>query len=108
MYTLFLRYTINPDKLVDWRAYARAEFEPITKSGGRITGYYAPTDFAGATSEAFATIEVGTMAEYELYRAKLAAHPMHQENVRKIEASGAIHSTYRAILQKVELGADSI
>jgi hypothetical protein len=44
---------------------------------------------------------VHIMAEYELYRAKLAAHPKHRENVRKIEASGAIHSTYRAIIQKV-------
>jgi hypothetical protein len=102
MYTLFLRYTIDPNKLSDWRTYAQAEFGPIAESGGRITGYYAPTDFAGETSQAFATIDVGTMAEYEVYRQKLAAHPTHQENVRKIEASGAIQSTYRAILRRVE------
>src|ERR1700759_5603271 len=101
MYTLFLRYTIDPNKLGDWRTYAQAELAPITESGRRITGYYAPTEFAGATSEAFATIDVGTMAEYEVYRAKLAAHPKHKENVRMIEASGAIHSVYRAIIQKV-------
>src|ERR1700759_1637007 len=102
MYTLFLRYTIDPNKLGDWRTYAQAEFAPITESGGRITGYYAPTEFAGATSEAFATIDVGTMAEYEVYRAKLAAHPVHHENVRKVEATGAILSIYRAIIQRVE------
>lgn len=104
MYTLYLRYTIDPNKLADWKEYAEAEFVPITESGGRITGYYAPTEFAGATSEAFATIDVGTMAEYEVYRAKLAAHPKHQENARKIEATGAIHSIYRAILLRVEQG----
>jgi hypothetical protein len=38
------------------------------------------------------------------YRAKLAAHPKHQENARKIEESGAIQSIYRAIIQKVEPG----
>jgi hypothetical protein len=107
MYTLFLRYTIDPNKLADWRAYVQAEFAPITECGGRITGYYAPTEFAGATSEAFATIDVGTMAEYEQYRAKLAAHPLHERNARKVEASGAIHSVYRAIIQKVEPGAAS-
>jgi hypothetical protein len=107
MYTLFLKYTIDPNKLADWRAYAEAEGTPITESGGRITGYYAPTEFAGATSEAFATIDVGTMAEYEVYRGKLAAHPKHQENARKIEASGAIHSIYRAIIQKVDTTGDS-
>ena len=101
MYTLFLKYTLDPNKLADWRDYAEAEFAPISESGGRITGYYAPTEFAGATSEAFATIDVGTMAEYEVYRARLAAHPAHVENVKKVEATGAIHSVYRAIIQKV-------
>src|ERR1700739_3017723 len=84
MYTLFLKYTINPDKLDAWKAYAEAEFAPITESGGKITGYYVPTEFSGATSEAFATIDVGTMAEYELYRTKLAAHPKHRENVAQV------------------------
>lgn len=102
MYTLFLKYTINPDKLDAWKAYAEAEAAPITESGGRITGYYAPTDFSGATSEAFATIDVGTMAEYEAYRAKLAAHPRHKENAAKVSKEGAILSTYRAIIQRVE------
>ena len=53
MYTLFLKYTIDPDKLEAWRAYAEAEFAPITESGGKITGYYAPTSRHG-TPEAFA------------------------------------------------------
>lgn len=101
MYTLFLRYTINPNKLADWKAYAEAEFSPITQSGGKITGY-APTEFAGATSEAFATIDVGTMAEYEVHRTKLAEHPKHKDNVAKAEASGAILSIYRAITRRVE------
>jgi hypothetical protein len=45
------------------------------------------------------------MAEYEVYRAKLAEHPKHKNNVAKIESSGAIHSIYRAIIKKVEPGA---
>ncbi len=102
MYTLFLRYTIDPTKLADWKAYAEAEFAPIAESGGKITGYYTPTEFSGSTSEAFATIDVGTMAEYEAYRTKLSEHAKHKENVAKVEASGAIHSTYRAILKRVE------
>ena len=102
MYTLFLKYTINPEKLDAWKEYAAAEFAPITESGGKITGYYAPTDFAGATSEAFATIDIGTMAEYEVYRRKLAKHPRHIENAAKVSAAGAILSIYRAIIQRVE------
>jgi hypothetical protein len=102
MYTLFLKYTIDPNKLADWHAYTLAEFAPITESGGKIVGYYAPTEFSGATSEAFAMIDVGTMAEYEVYRGKLAAHPRHIENVKKVEATGVVRSVYRAIIKKVE------
>jgi hypothetical protein len=107
MYTLFLRYTIDPNKLADWKAYAEAEFAPITECGGKISGYYAPTEFSGKTSEAFATIDVGTMAEYEVYRSKLADHPKHKENAAKVEASGAIHSIYRAIIRRIELKGES-
>jgi hypothetical protein len=63
---------------------------------------HLPTEFARATNEAFATIDVGTMAEYEVHRAKLAEHPKHKENVKKVEASGAIHSIYRAVIKRVE------
>jgi uncharacterized membrane protein len=101
MHTLFLRYTIDPNKLAAWRAYAEAEAAPITECGGRIVGYYAPTDFAGTTSEAVALIEVGTMADYEIYREKLAAHTGHKQNVAQIEKHGAILSTYRAIVRRL-------
>ena len=102
MYTLYLRYTIDPNKLDDWKAYATAEIAPIEQSGGKVTGYYAPTDFAGDTAEAFATIDVGTMAEYEIYRGKLAENPVHKQNAAKLQASGVIRSVYRAILQRIE------
>jgi hypothetical protein len=102
MYTLFLRYTIDPNKLADWKAYAEAEIAPIAAAGGKAIAYFAPTEFAGDTAEAFATIDVGTMAEYEIYRAKLAANPNHKEYADKLQASGAIRSVYRAIIQRIE------
>jgi hypothetical protein len=102
MYTLFLRYTIDPNKLADWKAYAEAEIAPIAAAGGKAIAYFAPTEFAGDTAEAFAIIDVGTMAEYEIYRAKLAANPNHKEYATKLQASGAIRSVYRAIIQRIE------
>jgi hypothetical protein len=102
MYTLFLRYTIDPNKLADWKAYAEAEIAPIAAAGGKAIAYFAPTEFAGDTAEAFAIIDVGTMAEYEIYRAKLAANPSHKEYAAKLQASGAIRSVYRAIIQRIE------
>jgi hypothetical protein len=102
MYTLLLRYTLDPNKLADWKAYAETEIGPIAAAGGKTINYFAPTDFSGDTAEAVAFIDVGSMAEYEIYRAKLAADPKHKEYAAKLQASGAIRSVYRAIVQRIE------
>jgi hypothetical protein len=102
MITLHLRYTIDPNKLSDIRAYVEAEMKPISESGGSIVGYYLPTDFAGATNEAFGIIDFPSLAEYELYRARPAAHPLHKEYVQALERSGALLSIQRSLIQRVE------
>src|ERR1700730_13402380 len=102
MITLHLRYTIDPNKLSDIRAYVEAEFRPIRESGGNLAGYFLPTDFAGATNEAFGIIDCPSLAEYEIYRAKLAAHPLHKQYVEKLERSGALLSIQRSLVQRVE------
>jgi hypothetical protein len=72
-----------------WKPYTEAEFETITGSGGKITGYYVLTEFAAATSEAFATIDGGTVAKNEVYRAKLAA-PLPLRPWEMEDSSGGI------------------
>ncbi len=88
--------------LSDIKAYAEAELTPIRESGGKIVGYYLPTDFAGATNETFGIIDFPSLAEYEVYRAKLAAHPLHKQYVKKLERSGALLSIQRSLVQQVE------
>jgi hypothetical protein len=100
--TLFLRYTINPNKLSDIAKYAAYEQIPIRESGGKILGYFMPTDFAGATNEAIGLIDFPSLAEYEIYRAKLAAHPLHKSYVEVLESTGALISIDRSIVQRVE------
>lgn len=102
MITLHLRYTIDPNKMSDVRAYVETELKPIRESGGKVVGYYLPTDFAGATNEAFGIIDFPSLAEYEVYRAKLAAHPLHKEYVERLERSGALLSIQRSLVQRVE------
>jgi hypothetical protein len=102
MITLHLRYTIDPNKLSDIRNYVEAEQKPITECGGNIIGYFLPTDFAGATNEAFGIIDFPSLAEYELYRARLAAHPLHKQYVQALERSGALLSIQRSLIQRVE------
>jgi hypothetical protein len=100
--TLFLRYTINPNKLSDIAKYAADEQIPIRESGGKILGYFMPTDFAGPTNEAIGLIEFPSLAEYEIYRAKLAAHPLHKKYVEVVESTGALLSIHRSIVRRVE------
>ena len=100
--TLFLRYTIDPNELSDIAKYAADEQVPIRESGGKILGYFMPTDFAGATNEAIGLIDFPSLAEYEVYRAKLAAHPLHKKYVEVLEGTGALLSIHRSLVQRVE------
>jgi len=102
MITLHLRYTIDPNKLRDIRTYVEAELKPIRECGGDVVGYFLPTDFAGATNEAFGLIDFPSLADYEIYRAKLAAHPLHKQYVEALERSGALLSIQRSLIQRVE------
>jgi hypothetical protein len=104
--TLFLRYTIDPNKLSDIAKYSADEQIPIRESGGKILGYFIPTDFAGATNEAIGLIDFHSLAEYEIYRAKLAAHPFHKKCVEVLQSTGALLSIHRSLVQRVESSAE--
>ncbi len=72
MLTLCIRYTLDPTKLADFEAYARAVTGPIERCGGKVVGYYAPTKFAGPTNSALSLIDFPSLAAYERYREALA------------------------------------
>jgi NIPSNAP len=102
MLTLCIRYTFNPDRLAAFTAYVDAEQPVIERSGGRILGYFVPTDFAGPNNEATGLIDLPSLAAYEQYRAALAVDPDHKRNVAALEASGASVAMTRSIIQRVE------
>jgi len=102
MLTLFIRYSINPNKMAEFRAYVSAEQEPIRRSGGDTLGYFLPTDFAGPTNEAFGLIRFSTLAAYEKYRTLLAEDPVHQKNVARLEQSNSVLAMHRSFLRQLE------
>ena len=106
MITLFLRYTIDPNKLADIQQYAADEQQPIRESGGRILGYFMPTDFSGPTNEAIGLIDFPSLADYEIYRAKLAAHPLHQKYVEELQSTAALLAIERSLVQRIEPTAE--
>jgi hypothetical protein len=101
MITVSIRYTIDPNRLADFKAYAQAEQEPIRRNGGKIVGYFLPTEFAGTTNEALGLIDFATLAAYEQYREALANDPEHKKNVAKLEQTGAIVAMNRSIFQRL-------
>ena len=104
MMTLCIRYTFNPDKLADFRTYVEAEQGPIARSGGRILGYYLPTDYAGPNNEAIGLIDFASLSDYDRYRGVLANDPDHKRNVARLLASGADVEMSRSIIARVVQG----
>lgn len=101
MMTLCIRYRFNADNLAAVTEYFENEQKVIERSGGKIVGYFLPTDFAGPTDEAIGLIDVPSLAAYEAYRAALAADPEHQENVTRLVRGAAGVSMHRSFIRRV-------
>ena len=102
MITLAIRYSIDPNKLADVREYVVAELGAIRKSGGKIVGYFLPTEFAGPTNEALGLIEFANLADYEKYRKTLAENPDHKKAASRLKESGAVLAMSRSLIARVE------
>lgn len=78
MLTCVIRYQIDPTKKEQFAQYARNWGQAIPRCGADLIGYYAPHE--GSSTLAYGIYNVGSLAEYEAYRARLAADPLGQEN----------------------------
>jgi NIPSNAP len=101
MLTLCIRYRFNPDKIAGIRNYFENEQRVIERSGGKIVGYFMPTDFAGPNDEAIGLIDLPSMAAYEEYRKVLADDPEHKVNVAALAESRATVSMVRSFISRV-------
>jgi len=100
MLTLCIRYTLDPNRIEAFRTYVDNEQPIIRQSGGRIAGYYLPTDFAGPTNVAYGLIEFDALEAYERYRQALADDPTHRSNVAELAASGAVLNMDRSFIRR--------
>lgn len=78
MITCFIRYEIDPFKVDAFEEYARVWGEAIPRCGADLIGYFAPHE--GASSVAYGVYKVDNLAEYEKYRARLAADSAGRSN----------------------------
>jgi hypothetical protein len=101
MITLCIRYKFNPDRIAGTQIYFENEQRVIERSGGKIVGYFMPTDFAGPNDEAIGLIDIPSIAAYEDYRRRLADDPEHKANAVTLTDSGAAVSMVRSFIRRV-------
>ena len=80
MITCFIRYEIDPCRKELFETYARNWGEAIPRCGADLIGYFAPHE--GSATTAYGVYSIASLADYEAYRARLAADPLGQENYR--------------------------
>ena len=78
MLTCIIRYHIDPTKKAQFREYARNWGQAIPRCGADLVGYFAPHE--GSSTLAYGIYHIPSLAEYETYRARLAADPLGRQN----------------------------
>ena len=78
MITCFIRYEIDPFRADAFAEYARAWGQAIPRCGADLVGYFGPHE--GSATTAYGVYNIGNLAEYEAYRARLREDPLGREN----------------------------
>ena len=78
MLACVIRYHIEPTKKDQFIRYARNWGQAIPRCGADLIGYFAPHE--GSSTLAYGIYNIGSLAEYEAYRARLAEDPLGREN----------------------------
>jgi hypothetical protein len=98
--TCCIQYTLDPHKLEAFELYA-ARWPPIIeRCGGKLVGYYVPKE--GANNYALALIDFPSLAEYEVYRQRLACDAEAKQNFVHGSESRCILVESRSFLRRVE------
>jgi len=96
--TCCIRYTLDPHQLSAFEDYARRWPPIIERCGGDLIGYFLPKE--GATNRALALIDFASLADYEVYRARLRADADAQQNVADAMAARCILAEDRSFLRR--------
>lgn len=97
--TCYLRYTVDPDRLEDFEAYARMWIPLVNRFGGIHHGYFLPHE--GPNDIAIALFSFPSLARYEEYRAAAAGDPDCQEAMAFHRRTRCFFSYERSFLRPV-------
>lgn len=79
MITCYLRYIIDPNKLVEFETYGKMWIPLVEKFGSTHHGYLMPSE--GISNVALAFFSFSSLAAYEQYRSTAASDPECQAAV---------------------------
>ena len=97
--TCFIRYEIDPFRARRFRGI-RPQLGPGHPAlGGDLIGYFAPHE--GSLTTAYAAYNIDSLAEYEAYRARLAADPAGRETIEFARREQFIRREDRIFLKQV-------
>jgi hypothetical protein len=99
MVTCFLRYVIDPFKLKEFEHYAKLWIPLVEKFGGKHHGYFMPHE--GANDIALALFSFPSLADYELYRAKVSEDPECQAAMKYYTETKCFLSYERTFMRPV-------
>jgi hypothetical protein len=95
-----IRYQIDPFRRAAFEDYARKWLTVIPACGGDLIGYFMPHE--GTNDIAHALIGFDSLADYEIYRAKLRTHPDSAANFAFAESERFILREERTFLRRVQ------
>lgn len=99
MVTCYLRYVIDPYKLVEFEKYAKMWIPLVNRLGGTHHGYFLPHE--GANNVAVALFSFPSLAAYEEYRSKLSKDPDCQVAFKYAEETRCIISYERTFMRPI-------
>lgn len=97
MVTCYIRYVLDPSKLVEFERYAKMWIPLVKKLGGTHHGYFLPGE--GANNIALALFSFASLSAYETYRLQAASDPECQAAVRYYEATRCFLSYERSFFR---------
>ncbi|WP_312795795.1 NIPSNAP family protein [Tianweitania sp.] len=97
MITCVITYEIDPNRRELFETYARSWGQCIPRCGADLIGYFAPHE--GSATRAYGMYSIASLAEYEAYRARLAADPLGRENYHFAKREGFIRSENRLFVK---------
>jgi hypothetical protein len=95
--TCYIRYVIDPAKLVEFERYAKLWIPLVKKLGGTHHGYFLPGE--GANNIALALFSFPSLSAYEAYRERAAGDPECQAAVRYYEETRCFLSYERSFFR---------